>query len=92
MGFVVPWQMGSSQTRDRTYIPCIDRQILNHWTTRAVQRDVFWVFSAAWFLSSCGEQAALHRVVWASYHGGFSVASLGVPLVKNLPGMLQTLV
>ena len=27
----------SSQTRDRTCVPCIDRQILNHWITREVQ-------------------------------------------------------
>ena len=25
-----PW------SRDRTHVPCIDRQILNHWTTREV--------------------------------------------------------
>ena len=24
----------SSRTRDRTHIPCIGRQVLNHWTTR----------------------------------------------------------
>ena len=28
----------SSQTRDRTLIPCIERQILNPWTTREVPR------------------------------------------------------
>ena len=28
--------MGSSQTRDRTRLPCIGRQILNHCTTREV--------------------------------------------------------
>ena len=27
------WDL-SSRTRDRTHIPCIGRQILNHWTTR----------------------------------------------------------
>ena len=26
--------VGSSQTRDRTCVPCMGRQILNHWTTR----------------------------------------------------------
>ena len=26
----------SSRTRDRTHVPCIGRQILNHWTTREV--------------------------------------------------------
>ena len=33
MGLVAPWRVGSSQTRDRTHVPCIGRQILNHWTT-----------------------------------------------------------
>ena len=28
--------MGSSQTRDPTSVPCIARQILNHWTIREV--------------------------------------------------------
>ena len=36
MGFVVSWHVGSSQTRDRTRIPCIGRQILNPWPTREV--------------------------------------------------------
>ena len=26
----------SSQTRDQTHVPCIGRQILNHWTAREV--------------------------------------------------------
>ena len=29
-----PRHVGSSGTRDRTAVPCIPRQILNHWTTR----------------------------------------------------------
>ena len=29
-------QVGSSQTRDRTHVPCTGGQILNHWTTREV--------------------------------------------------------
>ena len=33
-GFVAPWRVGSSQTRARTCVPCIGRQILNHCTTR----------------------------------------------------------
>ena len=35
-GFVAPWHVGSSQTRDRTHVPCLGRWILNHWTTREV--------------------------------------------------------
>ena len=30
MGLVAPWHGGSSQTRDRTHVLCIGRQILNH--------------------------------------------------------------
>ena len=34
MGPVAPRHVGSSQTRARTRVPCIGRQILNHCTTR----------------------------------------------------------
>ena len=34
-----PWHMESSQTRDRTHIPCIGRQILIHCATREVLMD-----------------------------------------------------
>ena len=37
MGLVALQQVGSFWTRDRTYVPCIVRQIRNHWTTREVQ-------------------------------------------------------
>ena len=33
-GLVAPWHVGSSQTRARTHVPCIGRQILNHCATR----------------------------------------------------------
>ena len=33
---VVRWYVGSSQTRDQTHVPCIGRQILNHWATREI--------------------------------------------------------
>ena len=32
MGLVAPWHVESSQTRDRTHVPCIGRRIPNHWT------------------------------------------------------------
>ena len=38
MGLVAPWHVGSSQSRDQTHVPCIDRRILNHCTTREVPR------------------------------------------------------
>ena len=34
--FIQHGNVGSSQTRDRTLVPCIGRQILKHWTTREV--------------------------------------------------------
>ena len=40
-GLSCPEACGILQTRDQTRIPCIGRQILNHWTTREVQRYVF---------------------------------------------------
>ena len=33
-GLVAPWHVGSSQTRARTCVPCIGRQIRNHCATR----------------------------------------------------------
>ena len=34
MGLVAPQHMGSSPTKDQTYVSCTDRQILYHWSTR----------------------------------------------------------
>ena len=36
MGLAAPQHVGSSQTRDRTRVSCIGRQIFNHCTTREV--------------------------------------------------------
>ena len=33
-GLVAPWQVGSSQTRAQTRVPCIGKQILNHCAPR----------------------------------------------------------
>ena len=40
-GLVVPWHVGSSQTRARTRVTCIGRQILNHCATRETLCVVF---------------------------------------------------
>ena len=34
LGLVAPRHVGFSRTRDQTVVPCIDRWILIHWTTR----------------------------------------------------------
>ena len=36
------WNLGSL-TRDQTYIPCIERWILNHWTTREVPQNLKYI-------------------------------------------------
>ena len=41
-GLVAPGHVESSQSRDRTCVACISRQILNHWTTREVQHSTFF--------------------------------------------------
>ena len=40
MGLVAPRHVGSSQTRARTRVPCIGRQILNHCATREALRHI----------------------------------------------------
>ena len=38
VGLVAPWPVGPFQTRDRTRVPCIGRQILCHWATGEVPK------------------------------------------------------
>ena len=40
-GLVALWHVGSSQTRARTRVPCIGRQILNHCATREAHLETF---------------------------------------------------
>ena len=35
-GLIAPQHVVSSHIKDQTPVPCIDRQILNHWTIREV--------------------------------------------------------
>ena len=42
-GLVAPRHVGSSQTRARTHVPCIGRQILNHCATREAPIFLFLV-------------------------------------------------
>ena len=41
-GLVAPWHVGSSQTRARTRVPCIGRQILNHCATREAHPSYYF--------------------------------------------------
>ena len=48
VGLVAPQHVECSWTRDRTLVPCLGRQILNHWTTREVP---VWSY---FFKDECG--------------------------------------
>ena len=37
-GFIAPWHVKSSRTRDQTCVPCIGKQILSHCSTREVPK------------------------------------------------------
>ena len=50
MGLVVPRHVESFWTRDQTHVLCIDRQIINHWTTWEVQNYSYTLQS--FFLAS----------------------------------------
>ena len=85
MGLVALRHVGSSQTRARTRVPCISRQILNHRTTREAHLFSFlinlYIFNFLAVLglrcctrafSSCGERGLL----LAAMRGLIAVASL----------------
>ena len=45
MGLVALGHRGSSQTRDRTRVPCIGRWILNHWTSREALYSIIFILA-----------------------------------------------
>ena len=51
-GLVAPQHVGSSQTRARTRVPCIGRQILNHCTTREALHVLFNLYYTDLFKNS----------------------------------------
>ena len=56
-GLVAPRHVGSSQTRARTRVPCIGRQILNHCATREAHCKLFdrsYFLKLIFFLSEQG--------------------------------------
>ena len=50
MGLVAPRHVGSSQTRARTRVPCVSRQILNYCATREALFSVFLILLLSSFL------------------------------------------
>ena len=70
-GPVAPRHVGSSQTRARTRVPCIGRQILNHCATREAPVYVVLSHRVCGNLSDQEEkQDRIHRlIIWGSSHG-----------------------
>ena len=87
MGLVTPWHLGSSQTRDQTLVPCIGRQILNHWTTRGFPVMFIFYFplrvnqlihiDLLWFLDS--DETFVRQSLWIRiiYRLMWALSSLG---------------
>ena len=71
MGLVALQHVGSSQPRDRTGVPCIGRQTLNHCTIREVSQAIFLMsFSGSFSLASGG--LLWHGECWIFHLLGFN--------------------
>ena len=57
LGLVAPRHVGSFRTRDQTPVPCIGRQILNHWITKEVPQAPYHMFlgEESWAWISVGQ-------------------------------------
>ena len=52
-GLVASKPVGFPQTRDWTCVPCIGKQILNHWTTREVRRVLLLMYVEVFHILYC---------------------------------------
>ena len=76
MRLVAPWHVESSWSRDWIPVPCISRQMLNHWTTREVL-ELLWIHvvissregSGTPLQYSCLEDCMDGGAWWATVHG-----------------------
>ena len=86
MGLVAPRHVGSSQTRARTRVPCIGRQILNHCATREAQEVIcsFWTVKfLVPMLVSCGCHNTLSQTWWLKTTEMYSLTVLEDRSVKS---------
>ena len=74
-GLVAPRHVGSSQTRARTRVPCISRQILNHCATREACNSLFMFYFLIYLAVSglsCGmRDLSLQCASSSLWHAGF---------------------
>ena len=83
-GLVAPRHVGSSQTRARTRVPCIGRQILNHCATREAP--------GSWILNHCATREVSLLLILnqscqqfhTSLHHQFLIAFLPDPMILIL--------
>ena len=92
MGLVAPGHVGSSQTWARTYVLCLGRQILNHWTRRKSQDELFGLLSSLRY-PQCLEQGQVMETICQGGGGrGAPGASLPPsPSLRRSPTSLPTL-
>ena len=71
-GLVAPQHVGSSWIMDRTGVPCIARQILNHWTNREALVVSFYTYSLStqgaflsWMNVEFYHAFFLHLLIWS---------------------------
>ena len=70
IGWLSSRHVGSSCTRDQTCVPCIGRQIPNHWTTREVQTPLLLTH-----LSASGPRCSLG---WSAWLSTFAITSVSL--------------
>ena len=83
-GLVAPRHVGSSQTRVRTRVPCIGRQILNHCATREALSVGFLLQEINLFIylcMCCGfmDSCSIQWVIISCHHFFFSFSCSGYP-------------
>ena len=100
MGSVV-----SSQTRVRTCVSCIGRQILNHWTTREVSFSLIFLYltfnsySVPWFFFTISSLwkclnlwfSSFKGVVLPHSHAGLVIKLLSLKYIMMLLNNLKSL-
>ena len=94
-GLVALWHVGSSQTRNRTCVPCIGRQILNHSTPgkpySALLKYYSRVYQLRWWFTTWGTRPWVlsdDSNLWAVFNTVNDLTSITFSLSSSFPGSL----
>ena len=82
-GFVALWHVESSQIRDWTWVSCLGRQILYHWSTREACNHDYQGFPD----SSVGKESACHAGDPSSIPGSGRSAGEGIGYPLQYSGL-----